>query len=75
MKQHGDQSLEPWVSVEVVAAHLGVAKDTVYRWIETRGLPARKVGRLWKCRLGAVDEWVEAGGAVSGHDAEPAGGA
>jgi excisionase family DNA binding protein len=40
-----------------------VAKDTVYRWIESRGLPARRVGRLWKFKLAAVDEWVEAGGA------------
>lgn len=54
---------EPWVSVEQVAEHLGVAKDTVYRWIESRGLPAHKVGRLWKFRLGLVDLWVEAGGA------------
>jgi excisionase family DNA binding protein len=50
------------VSVDEVADHLGVAKDTVYRWIESRGLPARKVGRLWKFKLAAVDEWVEAGG-------------
>ena len=27
-------STEPWVSVEDVATHLGVAKDSVYRWIE-----------------------------------------
>ncbi len=25
---------EPWVSVNEVAKHLGIAKDTVYRWIE-----------------------------------------
>jgi excisionase family DNA binding protein len=54
---------EPWVSVEDVAEHLGVATDTVYRWIESRGLPARRVGRLWKFKLAAVDEGVEAGGA------------
>ncbi len=55
---------EPWVSVEEVARHLGVAKDSVYRWIESRGLPAKKVGRLWKFRLTEVDGWVNAGGAV-----------
>lgn len=53
---------EPWVSVEDVAKHLGVAKDSIYRWIETRGLPAHKIGRLWKFRLSEVDGWVEAGG-------------
>ena len=28
---------EPWVSVDIVATHLGIAKVTVYRWIESRG--------------------------------------
>ena len=56
---------EPWVSVEDVAKHLGVARDSVYRWIEARGLPAHKVGRIWKFKLSQVDTWVEAGGAMS----------
>ena len=54
---------EPWVSVDEVANHLGVAKDSVYRWIEHKGLPAHRVGRLWKFRLSEVDKWIEAGGA------------
>ena len=52
---------EPWVSVEDVAKHLGVAKDSIYRWIESRRLPAHRIGRLWKFRLSEVDDWVEAG--------------
>lgn len=54
---------EPWVSVDDVASHLGVAKDSVYRWIETKGLPAHRVGRLWKFKLSEIDAWVHAGGA------------
>jgi excisionase family DNA binding protein len=54
---------EPWVSVEDVASHLGVAKDSVYRWIDHKRLPAHRVGRLWKFRLSEVDKWIEAGGA------------
>ncbi|EQD45772.1 Excisionase/Xis, DNA-binding domain protein [mine drainage metagenome] len=54
---------EPWASVEEVAKHLGVAKDSVYRWIDHRGLPAHKIGRLWKFKLSEVDHWVRAGGA------------
>lgn len=49
---------EPWVSVDQVAAHLGVAKDTVYRCIEAKSLPAQRVGRLWKFRLSDGDGWV-----------------
>jgi excisionase family DNA binding protein len=54
---------EPWVSVEEVAAHLGVARDSIYRWIEAKNLPAHKVGRLWKFKLTEIDEWVHADGA------------
>jgi excisionase family DNA binding protein len=56
---------ESWVSVDDVANHLDVAKDSIYRWIERRGLPARKIGRLWKFKLSEVDEWVRAGGVGS----------
>lgn len=55
--------IEPWASVDDVAKHLGIARDTVYRWIEAKGLPAHRVGRLWKFKLREVDEWVMAGGA------------
>lgn len=58
---------EPWVSVDEVASHLGVAKDSVYRWIEQKGLPAHRVGRLWKFKLSEIDEWVHAGGAGPGE--------
>jgi excisionase family DNA binding protein len=39
---------QPWLSAEEIAVHLGVTKDTVYAWIADRGMPAHKVGRLWK---------------------------
>lgn len=54
---------EPWVTAIDVAKHLGVVKDTVYRWREHKGLPAHKIGRLWKFQLSEIDEWVRAGGA------------
>ncbi len=63
-------STEPWVSVDEVAKHLSVAKDSIYRWIEHKGLPAHKVGRLWKFKLSEVDDWVRAGGANADETAE-----
>ncbi|MGR3604822.1 helix-turn-helix domain-containing protein [Sulfitobacter sp.] len=53
---------EPWVTAEQVAHHLGVVKDTVYRWREQRNLPAHRVGRLWKFQISEVNKWVRAGG-------------
>lgn len=52
---------ERWLSVEEIADHLGVTKDSVYRWIEKRGLPAHKVGKLWKFKRDQVDAWVRSG--------------
>jgi excisionase family DNA binding protein len=49
---------ERWVSVDDVADHLGVGKVSIYRWIENRGLPATKIGKLWKFRLSEVDAWM-----------------
>lgn len=52
-----------WYSVDEIAEHLGVSKDTVYSWIAKRSMPAHKVGRLWKFQKVEVDTWVKAGGA------------
>jgi excisionase family DNA binding protein len=53
---------EQWVSVDRVAAHLGVARDSIYRWIERKGFPAHRVGRLLRFKLSEVDQWVTTGG-------------
>jgi excisionase family DNA binding protein len=50
-----------WLSVEEIAEHIGVTKDSIYRWIEKRGLPAHKVGKLWKFKKDEVDAWVRSG--------------
>lgn len=59
---------EPWLSADAIAAHLGVTKETVYAWIADKGMPAHKVGRLWKFQVSEVDEWVRSGGASSAAD-------
>ena len=59
---------ERWVGVEDVASHLSVNKDSIYRWIEGKGLPAHRVGRLFRFRLSEIDEWIRAGGADNARD-------
>ena len=55
-------SEEGWVGISDVAAHLSVAKDSIYRWVDSKDFPAHRVGRLLRFRLSEVDEWVRAGG-------------
>lgn len=59
---------ERWLSVEEIAAHLGVSKETIYRWLEKKDekhrIPANRIGRLWKFKATEVDEWIKNDGAV-----------
>lgn len=55
--------VEPWYSVEEISHHLGVSKETIYRWIEQRSIPAHRMGKLWKFKASEVDKWVMDGGA------------
>lgn len=57
--------LEPWFSVEEIARHLGVSKETIYRWLERESIPAHRMGKLWKFKPSEVDKWVMNGGAKS----------
>lgn len=63
-----DSPTEKWSSLEEMAEHLGVSKDTVYRWISKRYMPAHKIGRLWKFKISEVDEWVRSGGSDDSTD-------
>lgn len=49
---------ETWVSADVTAKPLGLAKDSVYAWIAKKEMPAHRVGRLGKFKVTDVDEWV-----------------
>ncbi len=55
--------LQPWLSVEGIADYLGVSKETIYRWLERKKIPAHRIGKLWKFKPSEVDQWVMSGGA------------
>jgi excisionase family DNA binding protein len=57
----------PWVPVDDTAAHIVVARGSVYRWSDSECLPAHRFGKLWKFRLSEIDDWVQADGANDAH--------
>jgi excisionase family DNA binding protein len=63
---------EPWLSTDGIAAHLGVTTDTIYAWVGDKGMPAHRVGRLWKFQVSEVDDWVRSGGSGSSTGGRPA---
>lgn len=53
---------ENWVGIDEAANYLGVNKDTIRNWIKKdNGIPAHKIGKLWKFKLSELDEWVKSG--------------
>ena len=59
-----------WLSVDEIGAYLGVKRDTFYKWISDKAMPAHKIGRLWKFKRDEVDKWVRTGGARENSDQE-----
>ena len=56
-----DVTSDRWLSVDEIANYLGIKRDTVYKWIERKHMPAHKVGSLWKFKRDEIDEWVRSG--------------
>lgn len=50
-----------WLSVQEIAHYLGISKETVYRWVDSKKIPAHKIGKQWKFKANEVDEWVMRG--------------
>ena len=57
-------SEDRWLSVDEIAAHLGIERETVYTWIAKKKMPCHKVGRLWKFNKAEVNDWVRSGAAA-----------
>lgn len=53
---------EKWISLEEAAEYLDVKPGTIRAWIrQEKGIPAHKIGKLWKFKLSELNEWVVTG--------------
>lgn len=59
-----------WLSVNEIAAYLGVQTDTIYKWVSRKSIPTHKVGRLLKFKASEVDEWIHSGKANADNKKE-----
>ena len=54
-----------WYQVDEMAKYFGIKKETLYKWIAKKDVPAHMVGNLWKFRKDQIDHWVTSGEADS----------
>lgn len=57
-----------WLTVDDICKYLSVTNETVYKWIDQRGMPGHRVGRRWMFKQEEVDAWVRSGGAGDSAD-------
>jgi excisionase family DNA binding protein len=55
---HVVERLEDLLGTEEVAGYLGVGQVTVYRWCREGSLPCLKIGRRWRIRRQALEEFI-----------------
>lgn len=53
-----------WLSVKEITEYLGIRRETLYKWIERKGLPAVRAGRIWRFKKEEVDAWLRSGKAA-----------
>ena len=46
------------LTIDELARYLRIAKSTLYKLAQERRLPAQKVGRHWRFRKAAIDQWL-----------------
>ena len=51
-----------WIGIEEAANYIGVNRDTIRNWIKKdTGVPAHKIGKLWKFKKSELDAWIKSG--------------
>ena len=57
-----EQYKDSWIGINEAAEYLGVTKETIHNWIKKQnGIPAQKIGKLWKFKRSELDSWVKSG--------------
>lgn len=53
---------DKWINTDEAAEYLGVKATTIREWVKRKnGIPACKIGRLWKFKKDELDEWIKSG--------------
>ena len=56
-----EHEVEKWVSLEEVADHIGLSKDTIRNYINRDQIPFYRIGKQYKFKISEIDTWIESG--------------
>lgn len=56
---------EKWVSLEEIAEHMGLSKDTIRNYIKKQQIPYYRIGKQYKFKISEIDAWIESGKSAS----------
>lgn len=56
-----EHEVEKWVSLEEVAYHIGLSKDTIRNYIKRDQIPFYRIGKQYKFKISEIDTWIESG--------------
>ena len=67
---NNEPNIEKWKSMPDLLEYLDMSRESVLEAITKRGMPAHRVGRLWKFKFSEVDEWIRSGQAAGESENE-----
>ena len=56
-----EREIEKWVSLEEIADHMGISKDTIRNNIKKEQIPYYRIGKQYKFKISEIDAWIESG--------------
>lgn len=60
-----ERDTEKWVSLEEIAEHMGLSKDTICNYIKKQQMPYYRIGKQYKFKISEIDTWIESGKSAS----------
>ena len=54
-----EREIEKWVSLEEIADHMGISKDTIRNYIKKEQIPYYRIGKQYKFKISEIDAWIE----------------
>jgi excisionase family DNA binding protein len=47
-----------WLTIDELADHLKVSKETIYKMAKANKLPSSKIGNQWRFNRQIIDQWL-----------------